>query len=148
MQVILLKDVVHLGQKGDTKNVSNGYARNYLFPHKLATVAEASAVERIEKAKLQKMGHQRRIMRQYKQDAERMHTIILQFSMKASEKGTTFSSIHVKEIVATLARHKITIKPEWLEMEEAIKTVGEHAIPIHFPDDTISVVRVVVIAQE
>ena len=147
MQVILLKDIVHVGQKGDLKNVSDGYARNYLFPRKLAAIANESAVKKVEKMKLQKAQHRGRTAQQYKEDAERIGTIMLAFSMKASEKGTTFSSIHVKEIVDALARHKIAIKPEWVKMDEAIKMVGEHVVPIHFPDGIVSTAHIIIEAR-
>ena len=147
MQVILLKDVVHLGQKGDIKNVSDGYARNFLFIRKLATTASAEAVKKLEKIKLQKAQKSDHTIQQYKEDAERIKNISLSFHMKASEKGTIFSSVHVKEVVEALLRHKIVIKPEWVEMEEAIKTIGEHTIPINFPDGTASMVRIIIEAQ-
>ena len=147
MQVILLKDVIHVGQKGDLKNVSDGYARNYLFPRKLATIADDPTIKNIERIKLQKADHQGRTAERYKADAERIKTISLPFRMKASEKGTTFSSIHTKEIVDALARHKITIKSEWIELDEAIKTIGEYVVPIHFPNSMTSAVRIIIEPQ-
>ena len=147
MQVILLKDVIHVGQKGDLKNVSDGYARNFLFPRKFAMIADASTVEKLEKIKSQKAGERGQMERQYKDTAEQIQNISLSFRMKASEKGTTFSSVHIKEIIQALARHKIIIKPEWLALEEAIKTIGEHTVAINFPNGMKGAVRIVIEAQ-
>ncbi len=133
MKVIFLKDVAKVGQHGTMKEVSDGYALNFLIPRKLAmqatpdkVAAHLAAQKREGEAKEQ----------QNKMIANAVHGLKggrVEISAKATEKGGLFKSITVADIVrAVHEQRKISIPLETITLAKPIKEVGEHVIPIAF----------------
>lgn len=136
MKVILLTHVKNLGQKGEVKEVSDGYFRNLLAPRKLAVPAtdkqvghihaqQAKAVERLENLKESANAVKERV-----QDK----TVIL--SEKASEAGKLYAAIHSKEIATALKAQLGVDVPEKNISCEAIKTTGDFTVNVQLFKDT------------
>ncbi len=101
MKVILLKDIPGTGKKEQIIEVSDGYARNYLFPRKLAAEASATAVNAIKKAKAAE-DHRETLRRQEAaQTAERLRGQEIRLSARAGEKGRLYGSITGQEVADT-----------------------------------------------
>ena len=127
MKVILLKDVRSIGQHGEVKNVSDGYARNFLFPQKLAEPATEDKVKELEAKKKQ---HEAMLE---KEEAEVTAKIMklkgkkVVLSARATEKGGLFKAIAAKDVARAIqAEHELDIPEEMIEFSDHIKTVGEH----------------------
>jgi large subunit ribosomal protein L9 len=127
MKVILLKDVRGVGQHGEVKNVADGYAFNYLFPHRLA---EPATEDKIHKLAAQKAAHQADIE---KHDEELGKSILslrgkrVALSSRATEKGGLFKSVSAQDIVRAIkAEHNTDIPESAVSIPAPIKTVGEH----------------------
>lgn len=129
MKIILLQDVKNFGRKGEIKEVSDGYSRNFLFPQKLAQTAtpeiikktEAQEKQRIEKEKeeLDKKRHLAEILRDKK------------FVIKAKSKGDKlFGSINRKLISEEMAKAGFTIWEQCISLPKPIKEAGEFKIKI------------------
>jgi len=130
MKVLLLKDVPLMGNKGQIKDVKEGYALNYMIPNKLAVLADDVTLKNFKTAV------------QAKKDKEAVHEELIKevlsslkgktvsIKTKASEKGKLFKSIHGKDIVNALKEnHNIKIDESWLPTV-SIKEVGESSLVI------------------
>lgn len=139
MRVILLENILSLGQRGEIKEVSDGYAINYLLPQKKALVATASNITKLQKTVV---SPQARVASQ-----QRIYKILenqtLNFARKVSDKGHLFQALGPEDIVSTLAeKYNINIKPKWLKGSVHLKTLGEHKINISMPDQPVLSLRV------
>src|SRR5207247_5030148 len=131
MKVILLQDVDGRGKAGDLKDVSNGYARNYLLPRQLAAGATPSLVanrqQRIaaEQRKLEKQAEQNR------QQAERLGQVSLTFKARVGREGRLYGSITSQDIAAGLRDAEgIVIDRRMIDLPEPIRTVGTFTVPV------------------
>ena len=125
MKVILLEDVKSLGKKGDMVNVSDGYARNMLFPKKLGV--EANAKNRND-LKLQK-ANQEKVAQEQLDEAKAFAEVITSktviLPIKVGEGGKTFGSISSKEIAeAAKEQHNLDIDKKKILLASPIRTVG------------------------
>lgn len=131
MKVILLQDVPKLGNKYDVKNVSDGYARNFLFPRKLGEIATEKKIKEIETKK--KQGEQIREIDKdiLEKNIGELDGVKISIEEKANEKGHLFAGIHKEEISKILKEQKhIDIPIELIDLEHPIKETGEHKIPV------------------
>lgn len=125
MKIILLQDVKALGKKGETVDVSDGYARNCILPKKLGVEANAKNMNDL---KLQK-AHEEKVAKEQLEEAkalaEKMAEMEVILSIKAGKDGRTFGSVSTKEIaVALKEQHGLTIDKKKLVLDEPIRTVG------------------------
>lgn len=131
MKVILLEDVKTLGKKGDTVNVSDGYARNMLFPKKLGVEATP---KNLNDLKLQK-ANQEKVAREQLAAAQEFAKVLaaseVTVSIKVGEGGKTFGSISAKEIAeAAKAQHDLDIDKKKIQLASPIKALGTTSVPV------------------
>ncbi len=131
MKVILNQDIKGTGKKGDVLNVSDGYARNFLFPRGLAVEANAGNLNEIQKKK-EAEAHRKAVNEQAAREiAKRVKEMTVTIKVKAGEGGKLFGSVTGKEIAdALLAQHDIEVDKKKIEMDDAIKTVGTHEVKL------------------
>ena len=135
MRVIFLNDVPGAGKKYDIKEVSDGYATNFLLPRKLAVFATGKAIAELEirkkKILLEREMQTDLLLQNLKEIKGKSITIRAQ----VSEKGHLFSAIHKKEIIdAMREQHGASIGEEFIDLEKPIKEIGEHEIKISIGD--------------
>jgi large subunit ribosomal protein L9 len=129
MKVILIENVKKLGNKGEIKDVSEGYARNFLIPKKLAEIATSETIEKT--AQLKKEFEEKE-----KQSEEALRKIVSEIAGKTirikakSEKGKLFGRVGSKEIANELKKQKFNINEKSITIKEPIKTTGEKEITI------------------
>lgn len=145
MKVILLQDVKTLGKKGETVNVSDGYARNALLPKKLAVEANG---KNINDLKLQK-AHEEKVARDLldaaKAYAEELASKEVTLSIKVGEGGRTFGSISSKEIAeAAKAQLGYEIDKKKIQLPQPIKALGTTSVPIKLHPKVTGELKVVV----
>lgn len=144
MKIVLIKDVPKVGRKNDIKNVSEGYAMNFLLPQGLAETATEKAIKRVEKIKKQETEQ-----RQINQDLllknfGDLKDIKVEIEKTANDKGHLFAAIHNEEIVATVKeKTRLDVDPEFLKIKEPIKTVGEHEIEVKVGDRAVTFTLIV-----
>lgn len=144
MKVILLEDVRHLGRKGDTKDISEGYGRNFLIPKKLAVIATDAVMQDVAQKKAREEKEIAGEQQRWAEAAKKMGDITLSFKMKMGEKGKTFGSVSSAKITEALHKASIVVEKEWIELEDPIKTTGEHAIIVRFPHEIAAKIKIVV----
>ncbi len=129
MKVIFLKDVKGTAKKGEVKEVSDGHARNFLFPKGLAREATDSSVKEMahHKASLDKRKQEE--LDEAKALAERLSALTLRIHSKAGEGGKLFGSITSKDIAETLEKTSgYVIDKRKIQLDGAIKTMGTHKV--------------------
>lgn len=147
MIVILNKDVKGTGKAGDVVKVSDGFARNMLFPRGLAVEAtekNQKALER-EKEKIEKKKAEEK--KEAEEVKEKIESIKLTITTKAGEGGKVFGSITSKDIADELEKqYKITVDKKKIQMDGSIKTVGDVVVPIKLYSEVTAKLNVEIVA--
>jgi large subunit ribosomal protein L9 len=149
MKVILNQDIKGTGNKGDIINVSDGYARNFLFPRALAVEATDGAVKAVRQKK-DAEAHRRAVSEQSAREiAARVKELTVVIKAKAGEGGRLFGSVTGKEVAeALLAQHHIEVDRKKIEMEEALKSVGMHEVKLRLFAGVSQMLKVHITAGE
>ncbi len=131
MKVALLKDVSGLGKRNDVKTVSDGHALNFLIPQRMAEVATASVLARVELSKKQ-VEQEKKVMEDLL--LKNLHTIdgkTVEIEREANEKGSLFAGIHKDEIVKAVKEViDVDLLPDFIVLDKPLKEVGEHKIEL------------------
>jgi large subunit ribosomal protein L9 len=144
MKIILLDDVPKLGRRGEVRDVSDGYARNFLIPQRLALLASAGNLKNLESIKA---GQESRAARLRSESASRAQTIEgLTFAERrqASDEGRLFGSVGRADIAAFLGRHGIEVERRRIDLDEPIKSLGEYAVPVRLHPEITAQLKVVI----
>lgn len=143
MKIILLQDVPKIGKKFETKNVSDGFALNFLFPQKLAKLATAQVVKEIE---VEKKKHEF----QKETEVKEMKDILIklkdpiEIKVKANKVGKLFAGLDKKEIGEIIQdKTGVILDPNILQLEKPIKEIGEYTINIKAGGEESKIVLVV-----
>lgn len=147
MKVILLQEIPKLGHKNEVKNVADGYARNFLFPRKLAKPATEAALKILEEQKAREERERSIEYQKYKALAEKLKSLTLTFKVKIGEKGRAFGSVTAVKIRDALKKQGIEAEKEWIELDEPFKTAGEYAVKIKLPQGLKGEIKIVVEAE-
>lgn len=144
MKIILLKDVPGTGRRNDVKEVSAGFAMNFLVPNRLALKATDQAVAKIETDKTRQS-----------EEGEIQETLLISnleslsgakvlFKEKANEEGVLFGSIHLKEVSEEIKKQlKINIPIDCIKLEKPIKTAGETKVVASHPKKKVEFIVLV-----
>ncbi len=131
MKVILKQDIANMGQKYDIKNVSDGYARNFLIPRKLAEIATDKAIKNI--GALKKVHDAKAKVQEdlIAKNIDDLNGLTIEIKEKTNEKGHLFAGIHKDEIVSKIREQtQLEILQNFIELEDPIKEIGEYDISI------------------
>lgn len=129
MKVILLKNIKGLGNEGDIKEVAIGYARNYLFPQKLADEATADKIKLAEERKAKKVETAKAELEKSQAMASKLEGQAFEISARASEEGTLYASLSAAKIAAVLKSKGFEVKKENIKASH-IKELGEYEIKV------------------
>lgn len=141
MKIVLLNDVPKVGQKNDVKDVSDGYALNFLIPQGLAETATEKSLKRIELIKKQEAEEKKIRQDLLLKNFGDLKGIRVEMEATANDKDHLFAAIHPKEIaVAVKKQTRLDVEPEFIKIDEPIKTVGEHQIKVKVEDREVAFV--------
>ena len=148
MKVILLDNIKGVGKKDDVINASDGYARNFLFPKKLAVEANAENMSKLNNKK-EAANYKKDVEKQNAEElAKKIKGIMLKIKVKAGENGKIFGGVTAKEISENLKeQYNILIDKKKIELKDTIKTLGEFNITIKLYEGVIANLKVEVISQ-
>ncbi len=144
LKVLLREPVAHLGTVGDVVNVAPGYARNYLLPHKLAIEATPENVKMLERRRHRIEAEAVEREAEISARIEALGNLKLTTTGKADDNGTLYGSVgaaHIAELL-TAAGHPTDEKD--VRLDEPIKTLGTHEVPIHVFGEHYAGIQVVV----
>ena len=137
MKVILTTAIKKLGKMGDKVSVKPGYARNFLFPNKMALRENKKNAEYYEKIKDEIKKNEDIKLKNANELVEKIKNIKIIFSKEADDKDQLYGSISKKEILEYLQENNIKIKSDDLLIRRQIRSIGEHTIEIN-PYENIS----------
>ena len=144
MKVLLEQDVKGTGKKGEVVNVADGYARNFLFPRRLASPADASAVNAMN---IQKSAAQHRKFTaglKAREDAKKLEGLTVTVPVRIGENGKMFGAVSGKEISAALKeQHGMEVDKKKIAIDQ-IRAVGEYTARVSLFEDVKADLKVIV----
>jgi len=147
MKVILLDDVAKVGRRGEVRDVSDGYARNFLIPKKLALSATAGNLQNLEHIKKQQDAKAGRVKSEAEALRQRIEGTVYEERRQASEEGKLFGSVTAQDLVDFLGRQGVKIERRRVQLDEPIKALGETAVSIRLHPEVIAQLRVTVVRE-
>lgn len=146
MKVIFIQDVKGKGNQGEVKDVSEGYARNYLIKNKLAIEATPGNLGALRAKQNKQQRQEEEIIEEAKQIKEKLTKIEVQLKTKAGENGRLFGSITSKQIADQLAKaHRIKVDRRKIELDEPIRSLGHTNVPVKLHPTVAAVIKVHVV---
>ena len=143
MKVILLKDVKGTAKKGEMKEVSDVYARKFLIPKGVAKEATASSINDLNQQKTAESLKKQKEEQDAKDLAEKLKAITVTMYSKAGDGGKLFGSITSKDIAERLNKeHKIDIDKRKILLDDHIKMLGSHTVPVKLHQNVTAEFRV------
>lgn len=142
MKVIFLKDVKGQGKKGEVKNVSEGYAQNFLIPRGLVKAATEGNVKTLE---VQTAAEAKRKQQEKEEAVElgkKMEAMTVGLKAKAGEGGRLFGAITSKQVAEALAGLGVKIDKRKIEMHEPIRTLGVTQVPVKLHPEVKATLKV------
>ena len=149
MEVVLLQDIEHLGQAGDIKKVSDGYARNYLFPRKLAALATPGGIRQAERQQKTKAAREAKALSEAQKLAQLLDGQVVTFEARAGETDRLYGSItnvNIAEALEEAVGQEVDRRK--IDLEEPLKELGTHAVTIRLASEAEAKVTVVIEREE
>ncbi len=131
MKVVLLKDIRNVGKRDDIITVSDGYARNFLFPQKLAAEATPGALKEIERKRAAQDAREAEMRKEAQAKAELLKNKVITLEVKCGEKGRLYGSVTAAEVAEALEKqHGIKADKRKLDIGDPIREVGVREISV------------------
>ncbi len=146
MKVILEQEVKGQGKKGDLIEVSDGYARNYLLPRKLAVQATTDNLNAMKLREQAKAAQTEKEKQQAKEYSEKLRSLVVTVEAKSGGKGKLFGAVTSKEISDALKQqHGIELEKNRIVMTEHIKTYGSYELKCKLGHEVSGTINVMVV---
>jgi large subunit ribosomal protein L9 len=147
MEVILRSDIDKVGLRGEVVNVTRGYARNFLFPRRLADEATPARVAEVRKVEERRAKSEAKTFEDAQSVAERLGQVELRFDVKAGPTGSLFGSVTPTDIANQLwEKHKVRVDRRKIG-GEPLKRIGRFQVPIELFQDVTVEVRTLVVPE-
>ena len=147
MKVILKEDVKSIGSMGQTVDVSDGFARNYLVPRGLAVEANVKNIRSLEHEKKVIQEKARKVKNSVQDLADRLANITVVIKTKAGEEGKLFGSVTTMDIAEQLKNQGIEIDKKKISLDEPIKRLGTYAVNLKLHSEITAQVNMQVIEE-
>jgi large subunit ribosomal protein L9 len=148
MEVILRTDVDKLGARGQMVRVSDGYARNYLLPKRLAVAATGANKKIVEQERQASLRREAREQADAADLARLMAEVTVTITAKAGEQDQLFGSVTAKDIAEALEKQNYTVDRRKIHLEDPIRQLGEYKVPIRLHRDVTAEIGVKVVKDE
>ncbi|MBB6674369.1 50S ribosomal protein L9 [Cohnella nanjingensis] len=147
MKVIFLQDVKGQGKKGEIKDVSEGYARNFLLPKGVVQIATDGAKKTLDQKAASEQKRKEREKEEAKALAAKLEEMIIVIKAKAGEGGRLFGAITSKQIAEALEKMKIVVDKRKIELADPIRTLGVTKVPLKLYPDVKGTLSVQVVEE-
>jgi large subunit ribosomal protein L9 len=148
MKVILLQDIENLGKKHEVKEVSDGYARNFLIPQGLVKPASPENLKWLEMELAKETEKAEKQLKAIQELVTKVDGVELELGLKLNKEGKVFGSISKAKIAKKLRKQGFNIKSTQVELEKPIKELGEYPIKISFAHGLEAEITVIVSESE
>ena len=148
MKVILLQDIAHQGKQGEVVTVADGYARNYLYPRKLAIEAAGGALKNLQTKHALEERRTERMRSDADRTAEQLSDKTITLTVKAGQNSRLYGRITAGDIAEAVERDlSIKLDKRKVGLLDPIKAVGEYDVPIKLHRDVTVPLKVAVVAE-
>ena len=148
IEVILKEHVEHLGQRGEIVKVADGYARNYLFPRKLALAVTNENKRQIERERAKAEAREADELRVAQALATRIENLELSIARRVGDQETLYGSVTSADIAEALAARELNIDRRRIQLPEPLKALGEHNVPVKLHRELTANIKVRIIPAE
>ncbi len=147
MKIILKEDVKSIGSMGQTVDVSDGFARNYLVPRGLAVEANVKNIKSLEHEKKVIQEKAKKVKNSVQDLADRLANMTVVIKTKAGEEGKLFGSVTTMDIAEQLKNQGIEIDKKKISLDEPIKRLGTYAVNLKLHSEITAQVNIQVIEE-
>ena len=148
MEVILKEDILNLGKIGEVVRVRDGYARNYLLPRGLVSVANKRNLKTFEHQKKVVADQKQKILRAAQAVADQLSGVGVEIPMKVGEEGKLFGSVTNIHIEKALKAKGLNVDRRKIHLDEPIRVVGEYEVPVRLSAEVTVPLKVAVVAEQ
>jgi large subunit ribosomal protein L9 len=148
MEVILREDIEQLGGRGDVVKVAPGYARNFLLPRRMAVLATDANRKIIEQERQAHLRREAKLEGEAQELANLVSGVNITIPRKAGENDQLFGSVTANDIADALAAQKYTVERRRIQLDEPIRTLGEHKVAVRLHRNVTAEVTVNVTREE
>jgi large subunit ribosomal protein L9 len=147
MDIILREDVDKLGARGQVVKVSSGYARNFLLPKRLAVAATDANKKIVEQERQAHLRKEAVLKTEAEELAKLLSAVTLTIKRKAGENGQLFGSVTASDIADALEAQKFNIDKRKIQLDEAIRALGDYKVTLRLQREVTAEVNVAVVAE-
>lgn len=147
MEVILKEDVERLGRSGDKVKVKEGYARNFLFPRKLALPATEGNLRAIEEEKRRKLAVHKKGLDEARELAEILAKASCTVTVKAGDADKLYGSVSAQDIASALELEGIKLDKKKIELQEHINQLGVYYVQVKLHPEVQAQLKVWVVKE-
>ena len=148
MEIILREDIDKLGSRGQVVKVASGYARNFLFPKKLAVAATDANKKIVEQERQAHLRREVKAVGEAQDLGKLLGAVTVSIARKAGENDQLFGSVTATDIADALAALKYNVERRKIHLDEPIRTLGEHKVALRLHKDVSTEITVNVIREE
>jgi large subunit ribosomal protein L9 len=148
MDVILREDVEKLGSRGDLVKVADGYARNFLLPQNKAVAATESNRKIVEQERDAYLRREAKLKSDFEGQAKLLAGTVITIAQKVGENDHLFGSVTAQNIADRLEKQNFAIDRRKIQLEEPIRTLGEHKVSIKLHREVTAEITVNVIKED
>lgn len=148
MEVILREEVEKLGHRGQVVKVTEGFARNFLLPRRLAVPATAANKKIVEQEREAAVRREAKESSDAQLLAKQLSSVVVSSSQKAGEQDQLFGSVTAKDIAELLEKQGYKIDRRKIQLADPIRTLGEHKVPLRLHRDVTAEITVSVIRED
>lgn len=131
MKLIILKDIKGLAKRGEIKEVSDGYARNFLLPKNLAEIATAENIAKLQESRQQQVKMAKKDLLATEKLASRLEGRAIEIQGKANLEGRFYAAINASAIARKLKEQGFDVKKDQIKLIEQIKEPGEYPVSVN-----------------
>lgn len=148
MKVILLQDIANQGKQGEVITVADGYARNYLYPRKLAVEAAGGALKNLQTKHALEDRKVEKLRSEADHTAELLHEKIVTLAVKAGENNRLYGRVTAGDIAEAVERElSVKLDKRKIGLLDPIKALGEYDVPIKLHREVTVPLKVAVVAE-
>lgn len=148
MKVILLEDVKNVGKKDEVKEVSDGYAQNFLIKNKKAVLYNKASSKDLNSRKAEEAAHQAELKAQAEETQKKLEDLVLEFQLNTGKGGNTFGQISPKQIAQALAEQGIQVEKRKIILDTPVDSLGTTKVKVDlYKGQVIGTIRVHVSAK-
>jgi len=144
IEVILKEHVENLGDRGQIVKVASGYARNYLFPRKLALAVTEDNKRQIDRERAKAEAREAEDRELAEALAKRLEALEVEIGRRVGEHETLYGSVTAADIAQALADRDFTVDRRKIQLPDPLKTLGEHTVPVKLHRQVTAQLKVIV----